>query len=170
MGVQIPMWLATSALVVGLSGLAYVFVSVVMDVRDGVIPGWIKPTPKRMALIELLAIAQKKGLDFTTMEFREFIRSLRQAGVDGEIKFFGKPKHGAGFEMLVDGEPLRAIDAVAWQRFKLDQAGVIDGNGRLSTDNRRMETYDMSDIYSTDGYVDVHVDRRQALRWLAKRR
>ncbi len=164
------MWLATSALVVGLSGLAYVVVSVVLDVRDGVIPGWIKPTAERMALIELLAMAQKKGLDFTTMEFLEFTGSLRQAGVDGKIKFFGKPKHGVGFEMLVDGDPLRAIDGEEWLRYKIDQVGVLDGNGRLSTDNRGLATYDMADIYSTDGYVDLHVDRKQAMRWLAKRR
>lgn len=114
----------------------------------------------RISLIELRDEAIKKGWDFgdKSLHGLDFALALSQAGLDSEIKFFGREnKHM--FEGLNRQELLHQIDADHWQKFKVEPIGFLQ-----SDDNFKVHTYipGMAD----KGYSDIHVIKKEAMAWL----
>lgn len=127
-------------------------------------------TDFRMALVDLAKEATNYGWSFSADELHviDFRDGLRQAGVDGTIRMWGRKQHQ--FEELTRQEPLQEIDKqywrgqnwidpISWTRMD-SQKGTFAG---FAQDNFQTRTVTLTD---TERYADIHVDRAQALLWL----
>lgn len=123
----------------------------------------------RMSLRELHVLAIERGwklADSVSLEVLGFHKGLRQAGCDGEIRFWGRKQHT--FESLTRNEPLLEIDKNYWVENWLDQTALIkhDNQGNvlgLKEDNFVTGTLNLS---GANRIADIFVERDQAVRWL----
>jgi hypothetical protein len=91
----------------------------------------------------------------------DFTYGLYQAGVDGDVKYYGKPNRNDA-EMLTRNERLVSIEPSHWRDFEMDVWRALHekDNFFIWTLNKRN-----SDI-KRGGYADVHADREQLMIWL----
>lgn len=127
-------------------------------------------TDFRMTLVDLAKEATNYGWNFSERELEviDFRDGLRQAGVDGTIRMWGRKQHQ--FEELTRQEPLQEIDKRYWRRqnwidpiswMRIDtRKGTFAG---FTDDNFQTRTVTVTD---SERYADIHVDRAQALLWL----
>lgn len=127
-------------------------------------------TDFRMTLVDLAKEAKNYGWEFATheLEIIDFRDGLRQAGVDGTIRIWGRMQHQ--FDELSRQEPLQEIEKGYWRRQNwIDPASWMRVDTRKGTfagivdDNFLTRTVTVTD---SERYVDIHVDRAQALLWL----
>ncbi len=116
----------------------------------------------RMPLTELRDLAAYSGweaLNSDSYNILEFTKGLRQAGLDGELRFWGRPHL---FRDINRHEPLHEISKGHWSKFQIDSTDLIQATGNIDA-----RTYTPGD--SVKGYIDLHVHRRPAHRWLRKK-
>ena len=182
MDASYPPWVVIGALVAGAFGLCYSGVLYYRAAQDWLVArhaarplvatplNVVAPTPNlRMPLIELVSEAKRRGLDTTDSRFLEFFRRMRQAALDGDMTFFGRPKHRAGFDELTRIEPLHMIPTDHWREFEIAPMSVLTGDKRESvveSDNSQTYSYVMGDVGKSGGFADIHVERAQAMRWV----
>ena len=117
---------------------------------------------ERIPLITLRDLMAQKGWDFktdTSLHILDFCDALRQGGLDGSIPFWGRPDRNI-FDDLTRHEPLHEILNNHWENFEIDPIGFHETN-----DNFDVRTYCITES-SQKGYVDIHTEKRLALRWL----
>jgi hypothetical protein len=120
-------------------------------------------SPQRIGITELRDKAVKRGWNFVdpSLEIADFANALRQAGRDGTLKFWGRPKTSQ-FDDVVKDQPLTMLEAQAWRTYQFNY-----GNLDQVQDNFLVTLYVMSHPDEIR-YVDVHVERSEALRWLKR--
>ncbi len=127
-------------------------------------------TDFRMTLVDLCKEAEMHGWDFGNYEMHviDFKDGLRQAGVDGTVNMWGRKQHQ--LVELSRQEPLQPIERDYWRRQNwIDPTSWMRVDTRKGTfagildDNFQTRTVTVTD---TERYVDIHVDRAQALLWL----
>jgi hypothetical protein len=88
--------------------------------------------------------------------------AMRQGGLDGTLRIWGRSKKWTSDE-LIRNEPLDKIDQLHWREFYVHLHAAAEGNN--------FNTYswvpDQKD-FGRRGYVDLHVDRSQAMSWLSR--
>ncbi len=116
----------------------------------------------RIPLIELRDEATGKGWDLSGKNelVLEFCLALQQAGLDGEIQFYGRKKVSDNFESHNRQQPLDLIPTDHWRKFQIEPIRF------MINDNFAFRTYVFPSLKS-DGYVDLHVNTKQAMKWLA---
>lgn len=131
-------------------------------------PGANAPTQRghRISLLEVLSIAETRfGWDFSgqhSLDILDFLYGLHQAGVDGDIRFYGKPNRN-NFESLTRNERMVEIDRTHWREYELEiwSARNANDNFLICTLNKRVREWKQG------GFADIHADRSQALAWIA---
>ena len=114
---------------------------------------------KRISLVELRYEAEELGWIFPgkpLSKLPDFIHGLKQAGVDGTIKFYGRHKEHSDY--LTHSNPLIEIDKDYWLEYELQPSILRTGN------NFDIDTF--SWLTEDDIYQDIHADRDDALYWL----
>lgn len=122
-----------------------------------------------ISLIDLLKEAEKKGFQFTakgSQHIFEFACGLRDAGTTSSIQFWGREKQR--INVTTKSMPLIEIDPRYWQECKIDGMSCLehlDGMAiGISDDN--FQTVTESNTNRNHLYVDIHLTRGQAIRWL----
>lgn len=119
--------------------------------------------------VPLIAIrdraAANHGWDFLgekSLHILEFVMGLRQAGLDGQVQFWGRPiKSGlSGFLNMVEHEPLEAILKEHWRDFQIEPMSLGMADKNIST-----KSYTQKNDFDK-GFADLHVSQRDALKWL----
>lgn len=87
---------------------------------------------------------------------------LRQAALDGTIRFWGRPNRNM-FTSLTRAEPLNEIPATHWTDYDFDGVAMI-----IATDNFTTITRNLRNMRNANegGFVDLHLDGETAARWL----
>jgi len=121
----------------------------------------------RMSLIELCEEASKQGWNFTSkhsLHILDLADGLRQAGLDGAVRMWGKTIHD--FDELTRNEVLKEIPKKHWDEFSIDGTSCIRLNnvGEPIDLDSNFNTY--SHNFNKKGYVDIYLNREQALQWL----
>jgi hypothetical protein len=115
--------------------------------------------------LSFLDQADESGWDTTgktNVEILDLLDGLRQAGLDGDIKFFGKRNHRRGFETLTVREPLRPIDMHHWAEFEIYLPPLAYRRDNFDVRTQRLG---VKDIYE-GGFSDLHLDGQAAVSWL----
>lgn len=119
--------------------------------------------PSRIPLKDLLDMAQAEGwaFDGTSLHLLDLGHAMRQAGLDGTLKFWGRPRNSS-FDRSVRMEPLNAIPNTHWADYKFDIVRLyatgdnFDGGSNTPSNDKR-------------GYADIYVGGpKQAARWLKR--
>jgi len=124
----------------------------------------------RMPLIELRDLAETKGWDFsetTKLNGLEFIKELRQVGLDGEISFWGRPRK-YDFEDLNLDEPLHKIDSEHWKYFKISGLIHTIKEDIGSEENKYVKSHSFDRDKGREGFIDLHIERESSIAWLEK--
>jgi hypothetical protein len=127
-------------------------------------PGlWTKASLDRIPCTELLSIATAAGWDFdsnNSLHLLDLQDALRQGGADDTLRIWGKSKKWTSDE-LMRKELLEKIEPIHWKEFFVHLYAA--------TQNDNFNTYswtpDEKD-FGRRGYVDLHVDRSQAMSWV----
>lgn len=125
--------------------------------------GWRGHT-MRMPLLELRDKAAQRGWDFEgaqSLHILDFTDALRQGAVDGILKIWGRTDQRLS-EPLMKNEPLREIPQAYWNSHDVDAASLAQNEG-----NFIVRSHNIRDTRD-DRFVDLHVARKEALRWLRK--
>ena len=143
-------------------------------VLGGVILGWSVRefyisftsgvSPQRIPILNLRDEAGKSGWNFTdaaSLHIIDFADALRQAGRDGALKFWGRPR-SVQFDDIVKSKPLVAFEPEFWEAYELNY-----GNLAEITDNFQTRAYVISHNNELQ-YVDIHVQKENSTRWLRK--
>ena len=116
----------------------------------------------RMPIIELRDLASEKyRWDFQSLHFMDFIHGLAQAGTDGALKFWGRLDRNI-FEDLMHDERLREIPKDHWLDFQFLGTEFWQAEKNIEMQSR---AHNKSD---DEGFVDIHVERGPAIRWLKR--
>ena len=132
---------------------------------------------ERIPLIGLFKEAEKQGWNFTRNNAGNIIKFcdlLRQAGVDSEIILWGRKKESSN-DMSVRN-PLIKIPSNYWKLYNLDISTLFimelcrSKTSEIENANLGAITYDpnLKDIIPT--HLDIHLDKKQALKWLKSQR
>ena len=119
----------------------------------------------RMSLLDFMKLAAERGWDVTgqhNLQGVDLLDGLRQAGVDGSLQLWGRLNR-YGNRALITDEPLVSIDASHWRDFRFDWGSALTGSANIETQTYNL--HKMSEPY-TGGYVDVHLNKASATRWL----
>lgn len=116
----------------------------------------------RVPMIEIRDAVAQRGWDFntdTSLHILDLCEALRQGGLDREISFWGRPDRNI-FDSLTKSEPLNPISNNHWKDFEIDPINLhkTDDNFNVRTQNKVGP--------SEKGYVDVHTEKKAAMRWL----
>ena len=134
------------------------------------------PTQFRTSIIDFLKELQTNGLNMLgdNGAILEVVQWLRQGGVDGEIRFWGKLKpHNR--QTIAKQSVLTDIPASHWEHFRINWGGAFRmvNSGfitEFAADNHEVGT--ITGIIAMQGgdcYQDVHLDIQQARNLLARR-
>jgi hypothetical protein len=125
----------------------------------------------RMPLVEMRKLAIRSGWPSDTNPatapavWIDFTDAIRQAGVDGSLRLFGRLEKSS-FREIVGSEPLRAIPPEHWLTFKIDTMHFLRAEDNLDT-----VSYDQQNpragFHDVGRFRDIHIDRASALKWLA---
>jgi len=113
----------------------------------------------RMPLVELRDEAEKLGWIFPggrLPKLPDFIHGLKQAGIGGTIRFYGRHKEHSDY--LTHSNPLIEMDKGYWLKYEL-QPSILSTSNNFDIDTFSWSTED-------DIYQDIHVDRDGAMYWL----
>jgi len=127
---------------------------------------WPGDPDEKMPLIQLFKEAQNQGLELITNRqmIGAFARALQEAGVDAQLKFWGKKMHT--FDPLIPIPPEHWRDyAVYWWEaveVAMNSTGNITG---FKDDNFFLRSRTLT---HKDGFKDLTVNKLQALDWLKK--
>jgi hypothetical protein len=124
----------------------------------------------RIPLLKLRDIAETKGWDFENMpklNAMEFMKELRQAGLDGSLMFFGRHKK-YDVEKLNLKEPLQEIERSHWKDYSITGLIHPQPGHRDLEENMYVESYIMDASVKGGRFMDLHVDKPTALKWLKK--
>lgn len=119
----------------------------------------------RLPLTWLRDEAKKREWEFEgqNLHILDFTDALRQAGLDGELIFWGRPNRNS-FESLTRQEPLHKIPPNFWQDFDIDGISLW-----MAEDNFVVRAQSGWQTHKKEeGYVDIHIDAAPALRWLKR--
>ncbi|MCB9989520.1 MAG: hypothetical protein H6868_09365 [Rhodospirillales bacterium] len=139
-------------------------------------PAWMRrifDKRKRIPLLDLVKLAPKYGWDFckpNSLEILDFIDALTQAGLDGELIFWGRPDRN-DFADLTRNEPLNKIPQEEWKNFDihwapffhLDHSGQITG---FKDDNFEILAYDPRTRENENKYKDIYISNKKLSKWL----
>lgn len=124
---------------------------------------------RRIPLLQLRDLAESKGWDFSKMpkmNGREFVKELRQGGLDGKLTFFGRPKKYTVEELNMN-EPLNEIASNHWKDYSINGLLHMSSDYEGKEENKNVESYRMEVMSSQEGrYIDLHVLEDKALSWL----
>ncbi len=134
---------------------------------------WIdsNSTSELIPLLTLRDMAEKKGWDFNGMpklNFQEFVQQLRQAGLNGSLTFFGKPKKFDSASLNMN-EPLHHIKSDHWGSHSI--TGLIHTSPEYigTEENKYVESYVLEALsIKSSGFVDLHVRKKEGVSWLKK--
>lgn len=98
----------------------------------------------------------------TNSEILDLLDGLRQAGVDREIRFWGKRNPSGASKATVD-EPLILIPADHWHDFQIEFGTAINAN-----ENAEIATYNFKRGGNVlrGGYLDIHIHEPEAVQWM----
>jgi hypothetical protein len=122
-----------------------------------------RSTIDRVPVLMLRHAAEAHGWDFgdDSLEGKDLSDGLRQAAMNGLITFWGRRQTGNSGTYARSG-PLQVINRAHWDDYQFDFAPLSS-----ATDNFLIFTYaTRRHPPRRGGYVDIHVDRPQALKWL----
>jgi hypothetical protein len=99
-----------------------------------------------------------------------FADALRQAALDGDVGFWGRPKNSQ-IEEVIRREPLSSIPSEHWKDFEIDVIAAIEMTANGSEVGVMKDNFyarSTGKIRGTDyrAYTDLHVHRESAERWL----
>jgi hypothetical protein len=120
------------------------------------------PCLNRIPLIQLRDLAAYPGwenLNSGQYNFLEFRVGLQEAGLNGQLKFWGRPDK----QMFPDSgrpAPLCEIPKGHWSEFEIEILGLA-----LAVDNMNARTYQKGGGKRM-GYVDLHTESSAAWQWL----
>jgi len=92
----------------------------------------------------------------------DFVAGLRQAGLDGTIRFWGRMNRNTS-EMLNKLEPLISIDNDHWRDFEFDAHSVIASNDNFETATCNLR---QSGNRRNGGFIDIHINLDAGQQWL----
>jgi hypothetical protein len=126
---------------------------------------WSKASLDRIPCTELLGIATGAGWDFSShasLHLLDLQDAMRQGGSDDRLTIWGRRKKWTSDE-LMRNELLEKIEPEHWKEFFIHLYAA--------TQNDNFNTYswtpDQND-FGRRGYIDLHVDRSQAITWLLR--
>jgi hypothetical protein len=96
----------------------------------------------------------------TNLEVFDLLDGVRQAGIDGAIKLWGRRNPYGEKEASVT-EPLILIPADHWHDYQFETGSVVN-----SSDNSAVATYDFKRGTLRDGFLDIHIHESDAIRWM----
>lgn len=156
-------WGGLSAMALGLLWMGWLYAGPYIRLpmltvrwRDGV-----AGRASRFPLMEILDMARAEGwvFDDKSLHLLDLADALRQGGIDGSIKFWGRAWDGR-FEQSVRREPLVEIPADHWKDYGVDAISLGYGD-----DNFGVSSY-ISGSH-TKGYADLHIgDSKRVEVWL----
>jgi hypothetical protein len=126
---------------------------------------WHKASLDRIPCTELLGIATAEDWDFTShdsLHLLDLQDAMRQGGSDDAIRIWGRSKKWTSDE-LMRKELLEKIEPAHWREFFVHLHAAIQNDNF----NTYSWTPDQKD-FGRRGYVDIHVDRSQAVSWLRR--
>jgi len=115
----------------------------------------------KISLLQLRSEALLRGWNFTrgSEQTLEFTLTVSQAALDCQIEFWGRKDIDAE-EAVIRSGPLQPVPAGHWLEFAVEPVRFV-----TSTDNYFTRSYEFPSLEKR-GYIDLHVNREQALRWL----
>lgn len=123
--------------------------------------------PHRLSLIEFRNAAIASGWQVqstTSLDGADLLEGLRQAGLDGAIRFWGRQNRNE-FESLNRREPLVEIPASHWRDWSIDWHSVIPATDNFQTRDEN-PLADRLPRREPGAHLDLHLDREAALDWL----
>jgi len=117
-------------------------------------------TPK-ISLLQLRSEALQRGWNFSrgSEQSLEFTLIISQAGLDCQIEFWGRKDIDAA-EEVIRSNPLQPVPGGHWLEFAVEPVRFV-----TSTDNFFTRSYEFPSLEKR-GYLDLHLNREQALKWL----
>lgn len=132
----------------------------------------IAEAPPRITLIDLLREAEIQGWRFTdygSQHVFDLVHALRDAGSTEEVQFWGREKKI--HDSVTRRQALGKIDAKYWLEFQIDGMSCLECSGGdatgIASDNFQTKTQDDANQAKRRLYVDIQLDRTQAIKWLA---
>lgn len=122
-----------------------------------------QPQINRIPFAEFLKLAANCGWDFvspSSLHLIDLAQALRQGGLDETLVVWGRLHRYPRSEALMRQEPLDKIPPTHWREFMPHLFPAMDGN------NFNTKTWRPTSTETAAGYIDLHVDRLQALQWL----
>jgi hypothetical protein len=116
-----------------------------------------EPLAERIPIIDFVGFAGQGGWQVSgtnDLEAADLMDGLTQAGVDGVVQFWGRQS---------EEKPLVLVEQKHWQEYEFDWISVLHTNNNVSTRTQKFSTE--HNRYVT-GYIDIHLDRTAATRWL----
>ena len=122
--------------------------------------GQVDTAPK-LSILELRSEALHRGWNFSrgSEQTLEFTLTISQAALDCQVQFWGHKDIAAPKEEA-RATPLQPVPAGHWLEFAVDPVSFV-----TSTDNYFTRSYEFPSLEKR-GYLDLHVNREQALQWL----
>lgn len=120
----------------------------------------INSTPV-ISLLQLRSEALSRGWNFSrgSEQSLEFTLAISQAGLDCHIELWGRKDIDAA-EEIIRSNPLQPVHAGHWLEFAVEPVSFVS-----STDNYYTRSYEFPSL-EKKGYLDLHLNREQALKWL----
>lgn len=125
----------------------------------------------RIPLIALCKEAAQRGWNFLdpSLHILDLADGLRQAGIDGTIRFWGRKKQVT--DNLTRRQPLVELQKQYW-----DKCGIYPMSCLAYKENSMESTGIAKDNFQTQSskknngadYADIHVDMTQAISWLER--
>ncbi|NWF36118.1 hypothetical protein [Mariprofundus sp. KV] len=115
----------------------------------------------KISLLQLRSEALLRGWNFSrgSEQTLEFTLTVSQAALDCQIEFWGRKEIDAA-EEVIRSNPLQPIPAGHWLEFAVEPVRFV-----TSTDNYFTRSYEFPSL-EKKGYLDLHLNREQALIWL----
>ncbi|MEE8058618.1 MAG: hypothetical protein V3T17_12385 [Pseudomonadales bacterium] len=131
----------------------------------------------RIPLIKLFAEAEKDDFKFKDTDYPvlKFANALRQAGLDGKLTFWGRPKRYKTDESI-KREPLNEIPKEHWKDFEIDWIAAFDikpptdAPQHIGKENFYLGTHTFrADKENEIAYMDLNVNATQSRLWMHKK-
>jgi hypothetical protein len=113
-------------------------------------------------LVELKAMASKRGWNLGSLHVLDLIRALTEAGVRGHLRFYGR--YTEDTTTLMNDRPRRYVALKDWENLRVSPNGIMDYDCQ---DNSITQLSKFSP-HGDRVYSDVHVARKGLRRWFRK--
>lgn len=115
-----------------------------------------------MPLLELRALAERRGWNMGSLHVRDFMRALDHAGAGGLLKFHGKQSADTDLQDILRDKPPVEVPLHEWRNLRVSPNGLMDPDCQ---DNLATELH-KENPWGERVYSDVHVERAKAPKWL----